>query len=265
MRAIRVSPRGAPSTSKAGAGHEDRERVARRLAPPSRASLPVFATQQFLCCVVLDGTGESFQPEDDMLQRLEVCDLVQWRCLELRKQRLDRVRIERFGNSFQPAQSSRCGFQHPQHFPFDGRIADQLWLVYPPVLPQDIAEESGTDGFLHLQNALIEVIASQSQPNRSTLLFGRYYSRCWHLLGERWSVHVCRCSLRSDAQHWVILSWLFHSRSCTSAASLCASPPEATSRITRVVSPAVGSGPDRPRLRECHRSSGTNRSTSTPA
>ena len=51
-----------------------------------------------LGCVVLVRTGEFFQPEDDMLQRLDVRDLVQRRDLQLVEQPLHRVRVEPLGN-----------------------------------------------------------------------------------------------------------------------------------------------------------------------
>ena len=84
------------------------------------------------------GTGEFFQPKDNTFESLQVCNLDQWRCLQLRQQLPDRVSVERFGHRVQPAQPARCRLQHLEDFPLDGCIADQLRLIDART-PQDVA------------------------------------------------------------------------------------------------------------------------------
>ena len=77
-----------------------------------------------LGCVVLVGTGEFFEAEDNVLQGFDVRDLVQRWDLQLIEQPLHRVRVEPLGNSFQTVQAARCGLQHLKDLPFDGCVAD---------------------------------------------------------------------------------------------------------------------------------------------
>ena len=112
-------------------------------------------------CTVLRsvGTSEFFQPKDNMLEGLEVCNLVQWRRLQLHQCSLGGVWIHSFQDGFQTVNPACNRLQHLHHFLFYGYIADQLRLVDPPVPPQDVPVERSSDDFLHPQNALIKLVA----------------------------------------------------------------------------------------------------------
>src|SRR5271157_1044180 len=68
---------------------------------------PPLPWQWCLGCVVLVGTGEFFEAEDDVLQGFDVRDLVQRWDLQLIEQPLHRVRVEPLGNSFQTVQAAQ--------------------------------------------------------------------------------------------------------------------------------------------------------------
>src|SRR5271157_3479824 len=101
---------------------------------------PPLPWQWCLGCVVLVGTAEFFEAEDNVLQGFDIRDLVQRWDLQLIEQPLHRVRVEPLGDSFQTVQAARSGLQHLKDLPFDGCVADQLRLVGAPVLPQNASE-----------------------------------------------------------------------------------------------------------------------------
>ena len=73
--------------------------------------------------------------------------------LQLSQESLDHVWIHSFQDGFQTVNSACNRLQHLQHFLFCGYIADQLRLVDPPVLPQDVPVEPSSDDFLRGREA----------------------------------------------------------------------------------------------------------------
>mgnify|MGYP005811599465 CR=1 FL=1 len=124
----------------------------------SHVSLTLWSSP--LRCVMMIGTGQFLQAEDDLLQRLHVGDLVQGRRLEFAQEGADGGGIEALGDGSQTIDAPRSRFKHVQDFLLHGHIADQLGLIHAAVLAQDVTVERRSDRSFHLQDPRIEVVAS---------------------------------------------------------------------------------------------------------
>src|SRR5271157_656037 len=123
---------------------------------------PPLPWQWCLGCVVLVGTGELFEAEDNVLQGFDVRDLVQRWGLQLGQKRLDGLRVEPFGDGVQPLNAACCGFEHLEDGSLHGGITDQPWLVDAAVLAKHVAVQHGADSLFQAQNARIEIVAVAS-------------------------------------------------------------------------------------------------------
>src|SRR5271157_5341035 len=123
---------------------------------------PPLPWQWCLGCVVLVGTGELFEAEDNVLQGFDVRDLVQRWDLQLGQKRLDGLRVEPFGNGVQSRNAACCGFEHLQDGSLHGGILDQLRLVDAAVLAQDVAVQHCADNLFQARNARIQIVAAAS-------------------------------------------------------------------------------------------------------